>query len=237
MRKNLRALFTLALIAQILCLYSCAGLTPAAPASKAPIISPAQETQVSQNISGTPSPSPEDAAHVLAGNAELMTNDPMLEVYTRFSKYAMPDLVPSAKYGPLLPYVGEHFYVNSIWPSFASYGFVTAGGMLVTDAVFAYSSRHDQFGPDGKTVVKSVYRITKVIQGKSHRPELISAVCAHDGSWISQFEYTNVLFCDEVMLLFRDGKTTDFDAADYDGNILYSSKQLGMPRTASKLQT
>lgn len=147
----------------------------------------------------------------------LTPYQPPEEMYTRLSEEALPELVPRADYGPLLPYVGariEGYGDDNL------YGFITLDGMIVTDASYPLISLSEH----GE---KPVYRLIKSPDNDPehsyHRPDTYG-VCAYDGSWTTACSYAGVLCLDDVIILVRDRKTTDADVIDYGGKYLYSLK-------------
>ena len=63
----------------------------------------------------------------------------------------------------------------------------------------------------------------RTIPGKASR----HAVCALDGSWVTDFEYSNIFFADNVVLAVRNNEKNDVDVLDYNGKLLYNSTVLG----------
>ena len=141
------------------------------------------------------------------------------ELYTRLSEERMPELIPSGDYGPLLPYIGERVYG---YDAGSRYGFVTRGGILVTDPEYLLIDLVER----GE---KPVYRFIKTPEytGESGWGRADTyGVCACDGSWSTACIYEGAHCLDEVILLVRERKTNDADVIDYDGNTLYSLRDM-----------
>jgi hypothetical protein len=60
---------------------------------------------------------------------------------------------------------------------------------------------------------------------KPEKYELLRAVCASDGSWISDL-YLKIHLCDLTIMLIRDEYENDADIMDYSGKILFNTKSL-----------
>jgi hypothetical protein len=185
-----------------------------------------------------PSPSPSVTYTVKTDYSQLTPYEPMEEIYTRLSDDYMPELVPSDDYGMLVPYVGEVLYVYYVSEDYdiesyaAGYceGLVTTDGMIVTDAVFVSINRPSYYDASTDSYIdSSLYILEKPVEletaGEIYA-EKSCAVCALDGSWITPFDYIKIIRCDQVMLLFTDYETKNFDVMDYSGKILYNSKEL-----------
>jgi hypothetical protein len=54
----------------------------------------------------------------------------------------------------------------------------------------------------------------------------MQAVCALDGSWVTPFDYVNVIFTDDVIILLRSHDSYDVDVYDYSGRLLYNMLDL-----------
>ena len=241
-KRKFTELLALVVVLDIVGLSSC-GLPASAPPAPAPDVT----TQVSEqdllslgqtpavSVEPTASPSQSVTFHVEADFSQLTPYEPMEEIVTRLSPGYMPELVPSDDYGPLLPYNGDMLYGFNEFTG-ASYfmgtskGLVTMDGTIVTDAVYYSVDRPSYY--NGYSVMYpqcSLYILKKADEREAGGRTIgyrRFAVCANDGSWVTPFDYAHVICCDQVMLLFRDLETNDFDAMDYAGKILYNSKEL-----------
>lgn len=179
--------------------------------------------------STSPVTPPEVSYSVRTDYSQLTPYEPPEEIYTRLSESYMPQLLPSEDYGMLVPYVGQ-ILQSDTWGAGYIKGLVTLDGQIVTDAVYCsiYSpSTYDSLS-SGRTQ-RNVYILCKAVTFQTDKGEQVEkryAICALDGRWVSPLDYVKVLTCDQVMLLFRDYETRDFDVMDYSGKILYNSKKL-----------
>lgn len=170
------------------------------------------------------------------------TND---EIFTRLSADYLPELIPSNNYGTLVPYVGECF-----WDDFVIYGLCTTNGMIVTDPVYRELYQPSGYNDYQGYIIHPVYKLERLMDKNENGELSISelddkyklsefekeayeqfqkivpnvAVCALDGSWVTDY-YFKVAFFDEFMLLYR-GK--DADVFDYNGNFLYNTQDLNV---------
>ena len=147
--------------------------------------------------------------------SQLTPYEPPEDIYSRLSEAPLSELVPSPDYGPLLPYIGERLYCYNEGSLF---GFVTADGAIVTDAVYPLISLWE----GGE---KPVYRLIKYPgrdMGSGWERADTYGVCADDGSWVTACVYRGVICLDSVIILVRDRKTNDADVIDYSGKPLYT---------------
>ena len=187
----------------------------------------------SQSASLSPTPSQPVTYTVKTDYSGLTPYKPMEEVYTRLTEDYMPELIPSDDYGPLLPYVGEVLYgyhdtFDGLVLIGDDKGFITLKGKMVTDAVYSDIYHPYHYDSEAKSyIAESLYIIKKIFINDTGDDGFMKyAVCAEDGSWITPFDYEDILECDKVMLLFRDRRTNDVDVMDYTGRILYNTKTL-----------
>lgn len=177
----------------------------------------------------TPSASPYITYAVKSDYSKLTPYEPMEELYTRLSEGDMPELVPSEDYGMLLPYTGSWIYSQYLGSGLCE-GLITSAGMIVTDAVYSRIYQPSDYDDSTDTDAQSPLYIldipVPITIENEHYAQRMSAVCAQDGSWVTPFDYQEVICCDKVMLLFRDGEINDFDVMDYSGKLLYNSKAL-----------
>jgi len=54
----------------------------------------------------------------------------------------------------------------------------------------------------------------------------LNAACALDGSWITSFDYVDIVFSDNVIFLLRGRESFDIDVYDYNGQRLYNILEL-----------
>ena len=108
------------------------------------------------------------APNVATDREELTEYVPFEAVYSRLSSSVMDTLATSDSYGRLLPFGG---------------GLVTESGMIVLDPVLE-SVTASSYESGGKTQYLDIY----ILQNTDG----LYAVCAANGSWISDFAYTAV---------------------------------------------
>lgn len=207
--------------ASVLLLASCST----APAQTSPNITEMSPEPAASSTLSSPKISAEPSFTVKTDYSGLTPYQPPEDRYTRLSEDALPALVPSSDYGPLLPYVGDRL-VGTFMGDVNIYGLVTTDGMIVTDAV--YVNVYTATGKSGSSSSKTVYMLTQIADDTTipDTKKAVNAVCALDGSWTTAFDYVSVLPCDEVILLIQDFESNDIDVIDYDGHLLYSFSEL-----------
>ena len=156
----------------------------------------------------------------------LTPHVPAHSKHTRLHDGPLPWLYPSDEYGMLLPYAGA-VTLNDGRLREAKYGFVTIDGLVVTDLIFDRIERatfHNQYGPYLHEP-RQAYKLTINMPGATPSfgyPPAWRAAIALDGSWMTEFEYVDVVFQDEVIFLLRDYDTLNIDVFDYSGQKLYN---------------
>ena len=163
---------------------------------------------------------PEMSWGVRADFSVLTPHVPPHSMLSRLHAGPLPGLIPSDDYGMLLPYVGA---VSSSYEGLhtTKFGLVTIEGMIVTDAVY---ERID-IGFNYHTNTRSTaYQLAVNIPGGESAvyQQRLLAVCAVDGSWITAFEYVDIVFSQDVILMMRNYDTFDIDVYNYDGRFLYN---------------
>ena len=153
---------------------------------------------------------------------------PMHSLHTRLHDGAMPELVPSDDYGMLLPYSNALVFDDGSLRT-AMYGFVTVDGVVVTDLIYdgivmAANPHHWNFYEDRKEYPAYMLTInTPESEWMYPYGRVKIAVSATDGSWITPFDYINVVFTEDVILLYRfHPAVLDVDVIDYNGIHLYN---------------
>jgi len=146
--------------------------------------------------------------------------------HTRLSDGAMPELNPSGSYGKILPYSGA-ITMNDGSLRISKYGFITADGVVITDLIYDSISR-----AVSNTVFTSILRPAYHLRLNVFEPEFmyivetLNAACAMDGSWITPFDYLDIVYTDDVIFLIRDSESFDIDVIDYNGQWLYNIMDL-----------
>jgi len=160
----------------------------------------------------------------------LTPYEPPTEQYTRLQDGALPDLMPSGRYGTLLPYVGETMYSNDGYSTIQKYGLVTDSGMIVTDPVYTWISQGNYYNYStyaGEDMpVYDLVRLSEPVDRERPWESERHAACALDGSWVTPFDYTGVFCTDRMLMLVRDYEKNDIDIMDFSGKLLYNTKAL-----------
>ena len=156
----------------------------------------------------------------------LTPYEPLHVMHSRLRAGALPELVPSGDYGMLMPYTGAYVISNFGFIQGAKFGFVTRDGIIVTDAVYDSISRAYDYSYNNEIMPRPAYLLSINYDGADSRwyMEMRYAVCALDGSWITSFDYIQVMFTSDAILLIRNYSTFDIDVLDYDGRLLYNMR-------------
>jgi len=163
---------------------------------------------------------------------------PLHTMHTRLREGAMPELVPSSNFGMLLPYSSAIvMYDGSLFAS--KYGFVTIDGVVITDLIYDGIERAEYIHSwyvgeaDEKLPAYKLYKHeTDPETAWDYFNNRKMAACALDGSWVTEFDYIEIIFTQDVIVLFRDDLTFDIDVIDYDGNHLYNMLDFDWARNA-----
>jgi len=163
----------------------------------------------------------------------VQTDDTLLTHYNsprsnsnRLRDSALPELVPSNDYGPLLRYFTT-VTMNDGRTMRTKHGFVTQrSGTVITDPI--YDSIAPAFYPSRGYVYLPAYRLE--VNLPEYDPDSgsisVQAACALDGSWITPFNYVNIVFREDVMFMMYSYTSYDIDVYDYNGNLLYNILEL-----------
>ena len=188
--------------------------------------SPNSHTPATEPTSTTQQP---EKIMVVQTNFEMLTPfEPQHSLHTRLHEGALPDFIPSNDYGMLLPYsIATGMEDGSMFTS--KYGLVTIYGVIVTDLIYDGIDRAEYIHSwyvDEICDEFPAYRLYIQEHNAETEWDFYSnrkmAACALDGSWVTGFDYTEIAFTEEVILLYRDDSTFDIDVMDYDGNRLYN---------------
>jgi phosphate transport system substrate-binding protein len=145
---------------------------------------------------------------------------------TRLSPGQLTSLVPSMTYGKILPY-SSAATMNDGSLRIAKYGLVTDSGMILTDLIYdsitmaTYVTTHTN-------EPRPAYHLRKGMPAYEHMDGLQTqnAAAALDGSWVTSFDYVDIVFSDEVIFCMRDHETFDIDVYNYSGVKLYNILEL-----------
>ena len=146
--------------------------------------------------------------------------------YARLRDGILPDLVPSDDYGMLLPYANAAVLDDGGLREI-KYGFVAATGVIVTDLVYDGLERaQSPHMLDMKP--QPAYKVSRVIPGTETvwGAQSIYAACALDGSWITAFDYSDIIFTEEEIVMLRSYDSFDIDVYGYDGKLKYNMLDL-----------
>lgn len=140
-------------------------------------------------------------------------------MYTRLHAGAMPELIASDDYGLILPYISGNILADGSMGRL-KYGFVTIDGIIITDLVFDLIERSYTY--HWEYIYQMAYKLSISTPGDNDIWYMQSkyAACAADGSWVTPFEYVEIIFSNNYIFLIRDYETADIDIYDYDGNFL-----------------
>ena len=155
--------------------------------------------------------------------SDMAPYEPPSIINTQLSSGSMPELVPSGNYGMLMPYAGAVVKTEYGGIQVTRYGFVTMYGMIVTDAVYDSIERaYDNRANDPKPLPAYQLALNRPHIGYNMTDEKRYAACALDGSWITPFDYVNIVFSENIITLQRYYNTYDIDVYDYNGRFIYN---------------
>lgn len=127
---------------------------------------------------------------------ELQESEPVEELYTRLFPEPMETLLPSDRYGQLLPYAGA-MALNEWGEQIYKYGLVTREGMLVTDPVYEDVYRPAWYDYEGeKNRAAAFFCLTRTV-GEGDGAQCRYAMAALDGSWGSDFNWLHMEVVDD----------------------------------------
>jgi len=177
----------------------------------------------------TPALPPEIVVEVQTNFDILTPLESVPLLHTRLHDGAMSELTPSDNYGMLLPYSSAAILDDGSLKT-AKCGFVTIDGVVVTDLIYDsidraefvhgryISAANERFPAYSLTVNEQDY---DRVSGYYYINRKMAA-CALDGSWITSFDYSYIVFTKEVIILYRDEMIFDIDVIDYEGKHLYN---------------
>jgi hypothetical protein len=230
MKQKLSRLLLILLIIPVVLMTSCKKI-PAGASDTTPVPASTSASQESE----TPNDIKTDwDSGVKTDYSGLTDYKPPREIYTRLSDGPLDELQPSDHYGKLLPYIGETMYISEAmysgpYSAMFEYGLMTEEGMIVTDPLYSNIYHGYYYSHDGVSKSMPAYHLEIMPESVDEEDPWSSvkhAVCALDGSWITPFDYSDVFFTDQVILLVRDREKNDIDVMDYSGNLMYNFKSL-----------
>jgi len=163
---------------------------------------------------------------VITDNSNLTPFSPPHPMHSRLSHGSLSELVPSNSYGRILPYTSVAT-MNDGSMRVTKFGLVTADGMVLTDLIYdsiitaAYTT-----GLSSEPRPAYHLRISGTETDFMYGDGSQNAACALDGSWITSFEYVDIVFSDNVIFLLRERESFDIDVYDYNGQRLYNILEL-----------
>jgi len=188
-----------------------------------------EEGYVSVALSGQAGSVPiEMAWNVLIDDSKLTEFVPPHILHSRLSGNHMPELVPSDTYGLILPY-SSAITMNDGNLRVSKYGFVTIDGVVITDLIYDDIQRVSRSSGDSNEE-RSVYHLQVNSQQSEEEAfdgiQTLNAAAAIDGRWITEIEYVDIVFSDDVIFLMRDHESFDIDVYSYGGQQLYNIMEL-----------
>jgi len=180
-----------------------------------------------------PAPPREMSIAVKTDYSHLTPYVPPHNKYTRLHDGPLTEFVPSEDYGMLLPYASAVTFPDGSLRE-SKYGLVTIDGVIVTDPVYdmVSSAAGYYYGYYGYNSAQAplppAYMLSVIVPGTQTQwgDETRQAACALDGSWVTPFDYVNIIFTENVAILMRSYESYDIDVYDYSGNLLYNMLDL-----------
>lgn len=158
---------------------------------------------------------------------------------TKLSGYVAPDvtvrrltgayqdvLTPSEDYGNLLPYVSDRLFASDGSSVGSKYGLLTANGEVVLDEVLTDIEK--LFYQDELYYIDlGIYKISRF---DSEKEALRYALLAEDGSWVTEFEYEEVIAMSIGVLAIYDEQNNLARVIGPDGKEILDSKNFATKR-------
>jgi len=222
MRNNVRKIILVISAIVILLLVSACKRIESPPEN--PSLSPTTTPSPEQ-----PPPLPPEVILDVQTNFDILTPFvPQHTLHTRLHAGALPELIPSDNFGMLLPYSSAATLEDGSLHT-SKYGLVTIDGIIVTDLIYDDIDRAEYIhgwytGTTGDII--PAYKLSINIPDGTNSTNRKVAACAMDGSWITPFDYTDIIFTKDVILLYRDEYTLNIDVKNYEGQHLYNMKDM-----------
>jgi len=164
---------------------------------------------------------------------DVKTDDTELTAYVspHLARFELPsremqEFLPSATYGTILPYTGA-VTMNDGSLRTSGYGFTSNDGVVITGQIYDSITRAEYVSATSTTPLPAYHiRIGAPDPDSFFGFENKNAVVALDGSWITSFEYVDIVFSEDVIFLMRDHEDFDIDVIDYSGTKLYNIMDL-----------
>jgi len=163
---------------------------------------------------------------VRTDDAGLTQFTPPHTMHTRLPSDQLTEFTPSSSYGKVLPY-SSAVTMNDGSMRISKYGLVTADGLVVTDLIYD-SITMAAYVTGSSSEPRPAYhlRIGEPESDDTFGTNTLNAACALDGSWITSFDYVDIVFSENVIFLLRDHESFDIDVFDYNGQKLYNILEL-----------
>jgi len=160
--------------------------------------------------------------NVKTDDSKLLPFVPLHLLHSKLSEGFLTEFIPSGSYGKIFPYSGA-VTMNDGSLRIINYGLVTEDGVVVTDLVYDSINRA-VYSTVGSSFPRPAYHIRKAFSEQNFDYGFISynAAVALDGSWITSFEYVDIVFSDNVIFLMKGHEEFDIDVIDYNGQLLYN---------------
>jgi len=165
--------------------------------------------------------------NVKTDDSYLTARTPPFSMHTRFLAGQMPELVPAVGLGTVLHYTSA-ITMNDGSMRISKYGFVTIDGVVITDLIYDSITRA-VYTKINTYMPRPAYHL---MLGRSENlfyydeVQSLNAASALDGSWITPFEYVDIVFSEDVIFMFRDHESFDIDVYNYNGMRLYNILEL-----------
>jgi len=164
--------------------------------------------------------------NVQTDDSNLTQFQPIFHYHTRLQSGAMPELIPSDDYYSLYPYTSA-VTMNDGSLRVSKHGFMDMTGLVVTDLIYDNIIRAS-YGKADAGVLRPAYHLQRVVQDPESDSgyRILNAACDIEGKWITEFDYVDIVFSEDVIFLMRDRESFDVDVYDYDGEMLYNILEL-----------
>ncbi|NCB51140.1 MAG: WG repeat-containing protein [Clostridia bacterium] len=147
---------------------------------------------------------------------------PAESMYSRLSDGSLSELAPSEGYGTLLPYLGAYYDQGGDGSLFGKYGLVTESGMIVLDPVLTSVGLACYYS-GGENVMLDIYIMAGYVENEDGSAQTKYAVAGKDGSWVTGFDYYEVIAMEPGVLCVRDSATNDAVCYAEDGSVVFDT--------------
>lgn len=149
---------------------------------------------------------------------------PFESIGTRLSDAPLTELYPSDAYGELIPYLGERLYSDG-YPAGELLGLATGDGMVITDPIYNTIYRARQYNhANGEFEDLGIMVLIKTIPDADTAIQRY-ALAASDGSWITDFEYEDVIVGSLGVVGVRSYENFDCVCIDSEGAAVFDTTE------------